>query len=630
MLTKEENHNLANYGTAAIDNKNRYRETQLEKSNGTTNNGAVGALRDIGRIEIGLPPNASSSANLQAHMEDQVDDGSMITGSTDPWALTDLVDTSEKWADLDTKGKTLRVVSGVAKFGALFILLFFFVCSLDLLSSAFRLVGGRTTGEIFQQSDLLQNPVVGVMIGILTTVLVQSSSTSSSIIVSMVSANFLTVPVAIPIIMGANIGTSVTNTIVSLTQMGDRNEFRRAFAAATVHDMFNWLTVIILFIVEMVSRKVFGAGYLEALSDAVTNNIGSNSSAGGEIRLLNALTEPLTKRIIQIDKGVLEGWSKNDSNFFNASLIKQECPVKINGTKIYEPCSFLFRTTGLTDAEVGLILLAISLILLCGCLVCIVKVLNSMLKGQIANVIKRVINANIPYVPWITGYLAIAIGAFMTFLVQSSSVFTSALTPLVGVGVITVERVYPLTLGSNIGTTTTSVIAALAASPDQLRYTLQISLCHFFFNVTGILLFYPVPFTRFPIPMAKFLGETTAKYRWFSIAYLILMFFILPAVVLGLSVAGTVTLIVILAPVAIIVTLVVIISILQRKKPSFLPVVLRNWKFLPLWMRSLEPLDRLISKCACACCKRSTNTADNTQPLANSKSPSGIANQGFE
>lgn len=630
MLTKEENHNLANYGTAAIDNKNRYRETQLEKSNGTTNNGAVGALRDIGRIEIGLPPNASSSANLQAHMEDQVDDGSMITGSTDPWALTDLVDTSEKWADLDTKGKTLRVVSGVAKFGALFILLFFFVCSLDLLSSAFRLVGGRTTGEIFQQSDLLQNPVVGVMIGILTTVLVQSSSTSSSIIVSMVSANFLTVPVAIPIIMGANIGTSVTNTIVSLTQMGDRNEFRRAFAAATVHDMFNWLTVIILFIVEMVSRKVFGAGYLEALSDAVTNNIGSNSSAGGEIRLLNALTEPLTKRIIQIDKGVLEGWSKNDSNFFNASLIKQECPVKINGTKIYEPCSFLFRTTGLTDAEVGLILLAISLILLCGCLVCIVKVLNSMLKGQIANVIKRVINANIPYVPWITGYLAIAIGAFMTFLVQSSSVFTSALTPLVGVGVITVERVYPLTLGSNIGTTTTSVIAALAASPDQLRYTLQISLCHFFFNVTGILLFYPVPFTRFPIPMAKFLGETTAKYRWFSIAYLILMFFILPAVVLGLSVAGTVTLIVILAPVAIIVTLVVIISILQRKKPSFLPVVLRNWKFLPLWMRSLEPLDRLISKCACACCKRSTNTADNIQPLANSKSPSGIANQGFE
>lgn len=300
------------------------------------------------------------------------------------------------------------------------------------------------------------------------------------------------------------------------------------------------------------------------------------------------------------------------------------------------------RNTGLSDAEVGLILLIVSLLTLCGCLVCIVKVLNSMLKGnhhirnlrnqsfankkvlhllgQIAGVIKKVLNANIPYVPWITGYLAIAIGAFMTFLVQSSSVFTSALTPLVGVGVISLERVYPLTLGSNIGTTTTSVIAALAASPEQLRYTLQISLCHFFFNITGIFLFYPIPFTRFPIPMAKFLGETTSKYRWFSIAYLILMFFVLPGIVLALSVAGTITLIVVLAPTAIITLLVAVVSILQRKKPTLLPGVLRTWKWLPLWMRSLEPLDKIISRCVC--CKRSKNSFH--------ASTSGISNRGFE
>lgn len=208
----------------------------------------------------------------------------------------------------------------------------------------------------------------------------------------------------------------------------------------------------------------------------------------------------------------------------------------------------------------------------------------------------------------------------MTFLVQSSSVFTSALTPLVGVGVISLERVYPLTLGSNIGTTTTSVIAALAASPEQLRYTLQISLCHFFFNVTGIFLFYPIPFTRFPIPMAKFLGETTAKYRWFSIAYLILMFFVVPGIVLALSVAGTVTLVVVLAPTIIVSTIVVIISILQRKKPTVLPVAMRNWKWLPLCLRSLQPLDNLISRCVC--CKRSDKALH--------ESPTGISNLGFE
>ena len=208
----------------------------------------------------------------------------------------------------------------------------------------------------------------------------------------------------------------------------------------------------------------------------------------------------------------------------------------------------------------------------------------------------------------------------MTFLVQSSSVFTSALTPLVGVGVISLERVYPLTLGSNIGTTTTSVIAALAASPEQLRYTLQISLCHFFFNVTGIVLFYPIPFTRFPIPMAKFLGETTAKYRWFSIAYLIFMFFFLPGIVLALSFAGTVALVVVLTPTVIVITIVAIVSILQRKNPNVLPVAMRTWKWLPLCMRSLEPLDRFIARCSC--CKKSEKTLN--------ESPTGISNLAFE
>lgn len=212
----------------------------------------------------------------------------------------------------------------------------------------------------------------------------------------------------------------------------------------------------------------------------------------------------------------------------------------------------------------------------------------------------------------------------MTFLVQSSSVFTSALTPLVGVGVISVERVYPLTLGSNIGTTTTSVIAAMAAPPEQLRYTIQIALCHFFFNVTGILLFFPVPFTRFPVPMAKFLGDTTAKYRWFAIAYLVLMFFFLPGIVLGLSLAGPFALFVVLGPAAVIVVCVAIVSFMQRKIPSALPEKLRTWKWLPLWMRSLEPLDNLILRMSeiSRICKRTEEKLHT--------SASGISNRGFE
>ena len=88
------------------------------------------------------------------------------------------------------------------------------------------------------------------MIGILGTVLVQSSSTFTSIIVAAIGAG-MDIHIAIPMIMGANIGTSVTNTLVAITQIGNKAEFERAFASATVHDMFNWCTVIVLFTIEV-------------------------------------------------------------------------------------------------------------------------------------------------------------------------------------------------------------------------------------------------------------------------------------------------------------------------------------------------------------------------------------------
>ena len=104
---------------------------------------------------------------------------------------------------------------------ALLTCLYFFVCSLSFLSDSFRILGGKNIGALFSNSELLQNPVVGLMIGVLVTVLVQSSSTSTSIIVGLVATD-VPVKTAIPMILGANIGTSVTNTIVSFTQIGDR------------------------------------------------------------------------------------------------------------------------------------------------------------------------------------------------------------------------------------------------------------------------------------------------------------------------------------------------------------------------------------------------------------------------
>ncbi|XP_059162502.1 sodium-dependent phosphate transport protein 2B-like [Physella acuta] len=100
-------------------------------------------------------------------------------------------------------------------------------------------------------------------------------------------------------------------------------------------------------------------------------------------------------------------------------------------------------------------MLVISLTILCLCLVDIVKLLHSLLQGPIALIIKKFINADFPGpLGYLTGYLAIIIGAGLTIIVQSSSIFTSTLTPLVGIGVIELDWMYPVTLGSNIGTTT--------------------------------------------------------------------------------------------------------------------------------------------------------------------------------
>uniref|UniRef100_A0A8C5NAJ2 Sodium-dependent phosphate transport protein 2B n=1 Tax=Gouania willdenowi TaxID=441366 RepID=A0A8C5NAJ2_GOUWI len=494
----------------------------------------------------------------------------------DPWDLPELKDTGVKWSELDTKGKILRVVTSIVKFFLLLGLLYLFICSLDVLSSAFQLVGGKAAGDIFQDNVVLANPVAGLVIGVLVTVLVQSSSTSSSIVVSMVSSGLLDVQSAVPIIMGANIGTSVTNTIVAMMQAGDRNEFRRAFAGATVHDFFNWLSVLILLPLEVATGVLYKLTLL--IIDSFQIESGENAPD-----LLKVITEPLTNSIIQLFQ-----------------------PVSLSfvGTHI-------FVNANLPDIAVGLILLALSLFCLCTCLILIVKLLNSMLKGQVAVVIKKVLNTDFPFpFGWVTGYIAILVGGGMTFIVQSSSVFTSAITPLVGIGVISLERAYPLTLGSNIGTTTTAILAAMASPGETLAESLQIALCHFFFNIMGILLWYPIPFTRIPIRLARGLGNKTAEYRWFAAIYLILCFLVLPLTVFGLSVAGWQVLVGVGVPVIVVVIFAIVVNVMQSRCPRYLPKGLRTWDFLPLPLHSLEPWDSVVTtslgfcgKYCCCCCK---------------------------
>ena len=491
-----------------------------------------------------------------------------------------------KWSELTAGQKVVAVVVIVAKLLVIVAALYLFICSLSFLASGFRLVAGRQAGQLFRNSEVFNNPIAGMLVGVLVTVLVQSSSTSTSIIITMVAADLFTVRQAISLIMGANIGTSVTSTIVALAQSSDRTEFRRAFAAATVHDMFNFLCVLVLLPLEAAT------GYLYHLSFALLPEGLASSEKPPDI--LKALTKPFTKAVISIDKNVIKRIAAAET---------QAALDELEGERMLKHF-FGLGPEDLSDMAAGGIVLIGALTILCVTLFLIVLTLKSLLKGRIAVWLHKSVNGNVPDIKcggitipmaWLSGYLAMLTGLFVTICVQSSSITTSALTPLVGVGVINIERMFPTVLGANIGTCITGLLAALAADGSKLYLTLQVAYSHLLFNLSGIVIFYVFwPLRPLPVRAAKFMGNTTADYRWFALAYLAFAFFLIPAAFMGLSLASTPLTIIVTIVIVLVAAFVVIVNTLQFRKPSALPEVLRTWNWLPKGLRSLEPLDRVV------------------------------------
>merc|ERR1712176_120274 len=352
----------------------------------------------------------------------------------------------------------------------------------DLLGTGAKVLTGCLAGGLFKDD---MNPIAGLMVGILCTVLLQSSSTTTSIIVSLVGADAIAVKAAIYMIMGANIGTSVTNTIVAMGQMGDGDQLERAFAGATVHDMFNYLSVLILLPLELIT------GYLYRITSAMVKNYTPQEGETWD-GPLDFIIDPLSHLVIKENKNVIKDIAKGTSPDCSVDY-----PVECNGTATYQHCNkegrigliscikdtgacpafFQEGATQNDDQVSGGVVLFLGLVILCISLVCLVMVLQKTLLGASRRVIYKATNVN--------GYLAMVIGLVITVFVQSSSVTTSVLTPFCGLGLIRLEQMYPLTLGANIGTTVTALLAAIvSASQDAL----QVVLAHLMFNITVVFL----------------------------------------------------------------------------------------------------------------------------------------------
>ena len=363
---------------------------------------------------------------------------------------------------LENRYKTILKILGVC------CALYLFLVGIKGLSIGIKYLGGDFAKTVIATTS---NSFVALFIGIISTAIFQSSSTTTSLIVGMVGGGALTLSGAIPMIMGANIGTTITNMIVSIGHINRSNEFRRAFAAATVHDFFNVIAVIILFPLEMIF------GILEKSA------IGLGNLFFGKVTTDEVFHSPI-KIAIKWGSNHLEALSSGNN----------------------------------------VLLIVISVLLTFTMLFSIVKVLRSLVLNKVEVFFDQYF--------FRSAITAFSFGVILTILVQSSSITTSTIIPLAGAGVLTLRQIYPFTLGANIGTTVTALLASMTLNVTAMVAAFS----HLFFNIFGIILIYLNPLLRdIPMKFAKWIANVAIQNKALPIIYLLIIFFGIPLLIIFLG-----------------------------------------------------------------------------------------------
>lgn len=379
-------------------------------------------------------------------------------------------------ADAHTLPQQSTVSSQWLAWLSVIVLVYLLLAAVGAIGDGFKIATGENAKELF---GFATNPLIALMIGVVATASIQSSSTVTSIVVGMVAGG-LPLVIAIPMVMGANIGTSLTSTIVSLGHIRVGAEFRRAFAAATVHDSFNLIAVAILLPIEVLFHP------LQRLAEATA------------------------------------GWLLTDANLSmkDVNFMKQ----------MLSPASELLSVVPSWFPGVwsGVVLILIGVALILFVVTTIGKILRQLMVGRA----KAIMHAAVGRGPF-SGMLS---GGLVTVAVQSSSTTTALIVPLAGSGVFSLRQIYPFTLGSNVGTTITALLAATAVSGPMATFALQIALIHLYFNLTAILMIYGLPFMR-PVPpcIAEELATLAQRNKLYVVAYILSVFFVLPLLMLGAS-----------------------------------------------------------------------------------------------
>lgn len=358
-------------------------------------------------------------------------------------------------------------------------LLFVFLLGVKGLGDGFELIGQDLIDSFFAATS---NPFIGLIVGLLATTVMQSSSVTTSMVVALVAApeNPLPLANAIPMIMGANIGTTVTATVVSLAHIGRRDEFERAFPVAICHDIFNYFAVLVLLPVEIAT------GYLGRSASALAEMLGQVGGVDYESPLSTALS----------------------AGFAPVVSLAEALFAAPGGQAV-----FLIAASG------AFIFFALFLL---------VKVMRATVHSRAEGMIDRVLGSS--------AVVAMLVGVVVTVMVQSSSITTSLLVPLGGAGLLRLEQAFPVTIGANIGTTVTALLAALAVSGPNAAAGLEIALVHLLFNLSGLLLIYPVTaIRRVPLEAARLVTRLALRSRKLTVLWVALLFYGLPALCIAIG-----------------------------------------------------------------------------------------------
>ena len=370
-----------------------------------------------------------------------------------------------------------RDINHLALWSAVVGLIYLLLVGVGVIGEGFKWISGGAEGAA-QIFAFASNPVVGVILGVLATALVQSSSTVTSVIVGLVAGG-MPVATAVPMIMGANMGTTITNTIVSLGNLREKGAFSKSFEAATVHDFFNLYSIILFLPIEI----MFGP--LEKLGGILAGwfHSGGVDASMSDVNVLGMITKPVAKGIV----GIFES---------------------------------------LPDTIGALLAIAAGIAIVMASVIYLGKILRAVMDGKARGIVDVAIGRG--------PFTGIASGTVVTMLVQSSSTTTSLVVPLAGAGVLTTRQVYPFTLGANIGTCVTALLAATSVSGEHEFFALQIALVHLLYNVIGVLLFIAIPWLRdTPVWSAQWLGRKVEHNRGWAVGYLASVFFLLPGAVFG-------------------------------------------------------------------------------------------------